>query len=376
MRMTKILLSSLIAVFAVSLPGNLSWGTVSAQQYGSAIGGTKGEEKLIAPISALLSIAGTGKVAILGAPGTPSWNTDVQNKILSTGIFAQVDVFNVAGGNPVPTLAQLQQYCAVLVFSDTSFNDNVALGNVLADYMDAGGGVVLATFSYWVSSAGLGISGRIVTAGYLPFTQAGQSQGTPLTLITDQPGHPIFSGVSSFNGGSSSYHNNSITTTAGTTLLGHWSNGQPLVAIKKPTTGTIVGLNLYPPSSDARSDFWVSSTDGARLMANALNFACGAFFDLCLQDESNGNILQVNLTTGAYQFTNCHGFTLGGTGAITIKGCYVTLQVNGPDRRVLARIDTCMKSGTASVQVFSPGRTFTVLDRNTTNNTCACPAVT
>ena len=32
----------------------------------------------------------------------------------------------------------------------------------------------------------------------------------------------------------------------------------------------IVGLNFFPPSSDARGDYWNTSTDGGVLMANAL----------------------------------------------------------------------------------------------------------
>ncbi len=95
-------------------------------------------------------------------------------------------------------------------------------------------------------------------------------------------------------------------------------------------------------------------------------------FDLCLQDESNGNILLVNSITGSYQFTNCRGLTISGTGAITVRGCLVTLQVNGPDRRVLARIDTCAKNATTSIQVLSQGMTFSIIDRNTSNNTCTC----
>lgn len=102
--------------------------------------------------------------------------------------------------------------------------------------------------------------------------------------------------------------------------------------------------------------------------------SCGPIFDLCLQDESNGNILQVNVTTGAYQFTNCAGSTIGGVGTITKKGCLITLEANGPDRRVLARIDTCNHNGTATVQIFSPTRTFSILDRNTSNNNCTCPS--
>jgi CSLREA domain-containing protein len=95
-------------------------------------------------------------------------------------------------------------------------------------------------------------------------------------------------------------------------------------------------------------------------------------FDLCLQDETNGNILQVNSSTGIYQFTNCRGTSLSGMGTITRKGCLITLQVDGPDRRILARIDTCANNGTATIQVLTQG-TFSILDRNTSNNTCVCP---
>jgi 6-phosphogluconolactonase (cycloisomerase 2 family) len=95
-------------------------------------------------------------------------------------------------------------------------------------------------------------------------------------------------------------------------------------------------------------------------------------FDTCLQDDSSGSVFQVNLATGAYQFSNCGGVQLGGIGSLIRKGCYVTLQVNGPDRRVLVRIDTCAKTGTASIQDFSRGATFTIVDRNSANNTCSC----
>jgi hypothetical protein len=95
-------------------------------------------------------------------------------------------------------------------------------------------------------------------------------------------------------------------------------------------------------------------------------------FDLCLQDDGNGNLLQINTTTGEYQFTSCSGFAIGGTGALTRRGCTISLQHNAGDRRVLATINTCQKKATASVRLLSQGRTFTITDRNTANNTCAC----
>ena len=248
--------------------------TASATVSGTML---SGRSPGIAPVAGGVTNVGdiiilANRMAVFGAPSTASWNIDVKNKLESTGLFTTVDAFLVSPGSPVPTLAQLQQYNAVLVYSDTSFNNNVAIGNVLADYMDGGGNVVLCTFAFW-NSQGLSIQGRIKTADYLPFTVSNQSSPGGLTLVAVDPLHPILNGVSSFNGGSSSYHNSPITTAAGATLIANWSNGQPLVATRIPTAGRIVGLNFYPPSSAARGDFWLTSTDGARLMANALLWA-------------------------------------------------------------------------------------------------------
>ncbi len=211
--------------------------------------------------------AGPCKVGIYGAPNEISWLTDIQSKLNSTGLFTQVDIHNVR--TYTPTLAELQQYSAVLVFSDYAFYNSTELGNVLANYADAGGGVVVAIFAFYTNAS---ISGRIASEGYLPFTTGPLTQGTPLTVIPDVPTHPLLEGVSSFDGGSKSYHS-PISLTAGAFQVAHWSNGVPLVATKQPTTGKIVGLNFFPPSSDARSDLWAATTDGARLMGNALAWA-------------------------------------------------------------------------------------------------------
>lgn len=97
-------------------------------------------------------------------------------------------------------------------------------------------------------------------------------------------------------------------------------------------------------------------------------------FDICLQDDSNGNLLQFNSTTGDYQFTGCSaGLVLAGTGSLIQRGGVFTLQHYAADRRVLARVDTTVNRGTASVQIFSQGATFTITDRNTMNNSCSCP---
>ena len=66
---------------------------------------------------------------------------DTQAKLAATGLFGAVDLFNAAASeSATPSLAQLLPYDAVLVSPDYAepFADNVALGNNLADYVDAG----------------------------------------------------------------------------------------------------------------------------------------------------------------------------------------------------------------------------------------------
>ena len=246
--------------------------------------------------SILFSPWGVGKVAVFGAQNTVAWNDDVQSKIALRMTNIQVDKFLVSAGNPVPTLAQLIQYRSVLVYSDAPFNDATAVGNVLADYVDAGGGVVLATFAY--NNTGDGLQGRLKTGGYLPFSTGTQNSGTPLTLVPTLASHPVLNGVASFNGGSSSYHNSAIATNVGSELIATWSNGQPLVGTKGISQGRVVGLNFYPPSSAVSGDFWTASTDGGLLMANALKYAgartgvVSVFDDPAFVDTAGGSIAE------------------------------------------------------------------------------------
>lgn len=96
-------------------------------------------------------------------------------------------------------------------------------------------------------------------------------------------------------------------------------------------------------------------------------------FDICIQDESNAKILKFNSTTGDYEFTNCSDLTLVGTASLVKRGSNITLQHYSNDRRVLAQVDFSVKRAIASIQTFSEQRSFTIIDRNTSNNTCTCP---
>ena len=237
--------------------------------------------------------------------------TDNIDDVVSTintaiaGNLGTVSGHSLCGAPPpciaTPTLAELQAYSAVLVYSNYYYSDPVALGNALADYVDGGGTVVLAAFNYLDSYTP---TGRFASGAYSPLIPNSYISGPAqsLILIKDLPNHPLLQGVNSFNGGSRSYRG-SGTLASGATVVAHWNNSDntPLIAVK----GNVVALNFFPPSSNMRSDFWDASTDGGRMMVNALAWTMAI---------SNPN-LPAGQATVAYTSTTLTA--AGGTAPIT-----------------------------------------------------------
>ncbi len=212
--------------------------------------------------------AGAPAVAVFGATDT-TWIDDVRCKIQDTHLFSRVDAFDVSVGTP--NLATLNQYDAVLTFSDVQYADSTAMGNVLADYVDGHRGVVEASNNFDPVND---LDGRWSTDGYRPFTEAPVVSFTEGSLVPILPGHQILQGVASVLGGAVSYHSSPVAPSSAMTLVANWTDGQPfVVAGSGPAGGSIVGLNFFPPSSTVGDGFWDAASDGARLMANALLYA-------------------------------------------------------------------------------------------------------
>jgi hypothetical protein len=76
-------------------------------------------------------------------------------------------------------------------------------------------------------------------------------------------------GVTTFNGGTCSFRPTSTTLTAGATLIAEWSDGKMLVS-EHATLHNRVDLGFYPPSSAVSGTWWDVTTDGGKLLANAL----------------------------------------------------------------------------------------------------------
>ncbi len=148
----------------------------------------------------------------------------------------------------------------------------------------------------------------------------------------------------------------------------HLQSGSPSI-----DTGDNSAPNLPATDFDGNPRIFDGDHNGSAIVDMGV-YEFGSGFDLCIQDESSNDVLRINTVTGAYQVTRCRDvFTASGTGTLSKRGCTITLQDARSDRRIMASIDTCSNRATASVQIFAQGNSFTLNDRNITNNTCNCP---
>ena len=138
---------------------------------------------------------------------------------------------------------------------------------------------------------------------------------------------------------------------------------------------TLAFLAWRAPSTQATSAKSASAKEYKKAMRSAAALPQAA--TLCLQDDSSGSFLTFDRTTGAYTYNDCPtGFTIGGTGQIKTMGMVISLKHVAPDRRLVATDDLALQRGNASLQLFSPARQFTIYDRKTANDTCACASQT
>jgi len=292
------------------------------------------------------------KVLIIGAASTTTWMNDIQTKLTGTGKFVQVDVLDAK--TSTPTVATLLTYKSVLVFSDASYSDATTLGNNLATYADAGGGIVTATFAWSVSP----LQGNFAT-NYQVITPTGsQTTGAQSLGTIFLPSHATMQGVTNFSGGSSSFRSTATTLTSGSYVVANWTDGLPLIAVRDnigPAKINRVDLNFYPPSSDARSDFWSSSTQGALLMANALLYTTSsatAIPPTITSFSPTSAAAGTTVTISGTNFTSATAVSFGGVAASSftvVNATTITAVVGAGASGNVSVINT---SGTGSLSGF------------------------
>ncbi len=112
-------------------------------------------------------------VAVVRAVGDVAVADDVVQSLMDAGdvsLLYRIDELDASSSTP--TLAQLSDYEAVLVYNhEAAYGDPEALGDVLADYVEDGGGVVLMGRA-WEVDGTYALSGRLME-DHSPFTSTG-----------------------------------------------------------------------------------------------------------------------------------------------------------------------------------------------------------
>ena len=224
----------------------------------------------------------------------------------------------INAGNSTPSVSALNKFDSVLVWSNLAFADANSFGDNLADYVNDGGGVVIAVFSNSSTTNGRYLGGRWQTNGYdvIPAV-SGTTTGsaTPGTILL--PGHMLITDVISFNGGSSSFRPTTTSLVIPGILVAQWSDGSILVAAREDTIGSRVDLGFYPPSDTVLpASFWDQTTDGNQLIVNALLYTAQRT-PLALGDADGDGDVDIDDFTA---LTSCLNID---SGVQTTAGCAV-----------------------------------------------------
>ena len=162
----------------------------------------------------------------------------LQNQILAEGVTA-AELFDAFSATP--TLAELKEYDLVVAFSNDAYNDAVAMGNVLADYADAGGIVVGLAFD-WLGPP-FGLNGRWITGGYTPFVSPAQSFSIISCLGNYDTSHALMQGIAS--GSLCAFSRHFPTLSPGAVWVAMYQDHSQLCAYKTNNGHTGIGINAY-----------------------------------------------------------------------------------------------------------------------------------
>jgi len=176
----------------------------------------------------------------------------VADLLAADGAFSSIETWDLNANEAVPTLQDLQQYDAILVWSNFQFPSPSALGDVLADYWDAGGAVVAVEFSFVDAQSypAYHLSGRfgdyanryvLLDNINLPCTCGADYQ----LGVVSEPLSPLMADVSSGAGAGNCQCQVKVINDG--ILVASWSGtGWPLAVRGTRSGRNIVDLNVYP----------------------------------------------------------------------------------------------------------------------------------
>jgi hypothetical protein len=292
------------------------------------------------------------KVLVLGSDAVPQNITDLRNKIAAAGNFAAVDQYNSYTGTP--TLALLKNYSCVFLYHNYQPQDATTLGNNLAAYMDAGGGVVTCPGDGCTNGTDFSVKGNFNTNTYRVFGLGNVISIDSYSLGTVQlPSHPIMQGVTSFSG-TGNLGSDASNLISGAYVIASYSTGTPLIGAKEhigAQNARNVFFNTFPPYT----------AGGANIMVNAINWAAQGITITQTAGLPSGSVFPIGVTTNTFTATD----SIGNVSA----PCSFTVTVSDTTKPVI----TCLPN----IAVQTTGDScVTVVTYAKPTATDACPTAT
>ncbi len=206
------------------------------------------------------------------------------------GAEDDMDVTGMGGlQGMTPSLSQIENYDGVATWSNYPYSNPSGWGDVLAEYVDGGGKVIIMTFAYG-GVGGCGVQGGIASSPYSPIVPQDFAYGSGFWYLDlddpDEPDNPIIEGVDSVG---NNFHNNGRPLTDCGNSVVTWTNGNNGVAYNDNVN--VVGVTGYPGNYSS----WVSG-DFALMIRNAfvwmIEYAAvpGAF---ALLTPADGEVIEV-----------------------------------------------------------------------------------
>ena len=180
-----------------------------------------------------------GPRVLLVCSDDPPLCEPIRAQLQAFGDLEVVDAFDARTGTP--TLSELEAYDVVLTWTNYVYADPVGMGNVLADYVDAGGKVINLMFA--MGTHGWQMGGRFMTEGYTAMNGTSLSFAT-ICLGAYDPTHPIMAGVTNV---CEYYRMLGTYLTTDSSTVASWNDGQLFVATKD--NRTVVSVNGYVGSA-------------------------------------------------------------------------------------------------------------------------------
>ena len=190
---------------------------------------------------------------------------NTKDYLLATGMFNTLSTILVT--NYTPTLEEISAFETILIWSNNSFFNRNAIGDVLADYVDAGGGLVVSMFAN--ATLPWRIGGRFESEGYFAFYGGSYGGGDGQVTISDT-NHPIFEGIENLNN-SNNYINYNVTLNQNATVVASYTVSQnPMAAVMEIDGTRRVDLGLWPNLNQ-----YTTPDHTAKLITNSMAWVAG-----------------------------------------------------------------------------------------------------